>query len=289
MAVSTFCRACGSHFEIDGTPSKKANDSKAEKPAAFGHGLMGKIFGNRHRPNGAAFSVSRKASSQSPLGSITSPLSHLIQSFSGKPAGPVSVRCFDCNHTHKVSQPATSTICPSCICYICLEDIVVTEQQIREIRTRGNVTVKKGVTLIGGIACHHLRIYGKVLGQLDCSGELHFLSNGRTLSVVTAQKIIIHSRCEVNFVHAIKGEEVEIQGTGLGKLHCNGRLHIGKKGHFVGKVTTRSLSVDSGGSLSGQLNIINDKTTAEPKAEEHTPLKAATPRKEENATEAVPV
>jgi cytoskeletal protein CcmA (bactofilin family) len=175
----------------------------------------------------------------------------------------VRIECFDCDKSHNAPQAASSTVCPFCSCYISLTDIIVNDQQTREIRTRGNVIIKKGVTLIGGVSCNNLNALGKVLGKIDCSGQLTYGSSGRALGSVSAQKIIIQKRCEIEFAHEAEAAEFEIDGTATGDFTCTKRFHIGKKGAIYGNVATRSIFVDSGGTLSGQLRIINDPKPAE--------------------------
>ncbi len=169
------------------------------------------------------------------------------------------VSCFNCAKSHKVSRSADSTICPYCSTYIGFGDVEIREQRTSEVRTHGDVLVKKGATLVGGVSCRNLKVYGKVLGRIRCTEQAAFLASSRVLRPVSCGRLLIGKKAKLHFSHPITVEEAEIRGEAHGEFTCLGRFHVGKRGMVYGAVAAKAIVVDAGGCMVGELRIIKER------------------------------
>lgn len=166
------------------------------------------------------------------------------------------VRCFECNHLQLVPLVATSTQCARCSIYISLVDHVITGPWSQNIRTRGNVTVKRRGNVSGcDIACHNLEVEGKINASVDCSGDAVFRNSGRVMGSMHCRHLEVAKKCDVIFPQGVMTESADIEGTVLGNITCSGTIRIHKTGRVEGNATARSVDLKDGGVLSGRMSI----------------------------------
>lgn len=182
------------------------------------------------------------------------------------------VRCFECHHQQSVSLAATSTQCARCSVYISLADHEISSPWSQNIRTRGDVWVRKRGAVTGcDVACHHLEIDGRISASVDCSGVAHFRHSGRVMGHMHCQKLVVEKKCEVIFPQGVWAESVDVYGTVVGNITCAGTIRIMKNGRVEGDATARAVDLKDGGELSGRMSIQSDLSIVPP--ERPSPLR----------------
>ena len=168
-----------------------------------------------------------------------------------------SVHCLDCGTELKVSRQATSTLCRRCGCYVNLEDFEIRGHQRENIRTRGNVIIHRRASLSASeVACESLKVYGKISGKIDCSGDAMFRSSGKVVGAVRCRHLYIHKLSNIRFVPGIRAETAEIHGHVEGDIICEGTIRITKTGAVYGDCIAPAVSLEDGASLSGQMRFM---------------------------------
>ena len=291
LAISTFCRSCGKHFQIEngvalppfgaGDPGPRFRSTVVEGDGSIGPGF------DLDEPGDTSSSESEPVAptaKRSFFGFIRS-----LQSADDDSA-PVEpekkpIRCFECGHIHEVSVAASSTQCARCSLYISLSDVHIREQYSRNIRTRGDVTIYRKGSVVGcEIACHNLNIMGRISGSVDCSGNATFKNSGKVIGSMHCKHIIVDKKCEVDFPQGIIAESADIYGVVRGDILCSGTVHIFKTGSVLGDATAKAIVMKDGGVLTGQMNIQHDadislpaKGTVRPEPPTVTAKKTETP------------
>lgn len=198
------------------------------------------------------------------------------QSFRAEPAkkkhktGPATrdVRCFECNHQQKVSIAASSTQCARCSVYIGLVDHDITTPWSQNIRTRGNVHVRKrGVVSGCDVACHDLEVDGRLSATVDCSGSAVFRHSARIMGHMHCKHLVIEKKTEVIFPQGVWAESVEVYGTIVGNVTCAGTIRIHKNARVEGDARARAVDLKDGGELSGRMSIQSDLDITPPEKE----------------------
>ncbi|MCB1229591.1 MAG: polymer-forming cytoskeletal protein [Verrucomicrobiae bacterium] len=170
-----------------------------------------------------------------------------------------NVRCFECNHQQPVSVAASSTQCARCSVYISLVDHDIASSWSQNIRTRGNVHIRKRGSVTGcDVACHNLEVDGRLSATVDCSGEATFRSSSRIMGHMHCRQLVVEKKCEVIFPQGVWAESVEIHGTVVGNINCAGTIRIYKHGKVEGDATARAVDLKDGGELSGRMSIQSD-------------------------------
>lgn len=169
------------------------------------------------------------------------------------------IRCFECNHKQMVSIAATSTQCARCSVYISLVNHEITTPWSQNIRTRGNVHVRKRGAVTGcDVACHDLEVDGRLSATVDCSGIAVFRQSARIMGHMHCKHLVVEKKCETIFPQGVWAESVEVFGTVVGDITCAGTIRIYKHGRVEGDATARAVDLKDGGELSGRMSIQSD-------------------------------
>ncbi len=100
-----------------------------------------------------------------------------------------------------------------------------------------------------------------VIGDLQFSGELRI--NGDLHGSIKTSDILIVGKTAT--VQAdISAGEVQIFGTVLGNIDCDGRVEICDGGHLRGEVRTPQLIIEEGGKFEGLSRPATDSTPNQP-------------------------
>lgn len=216
FAQSTICRKCSAHYPIGKGAAPQALAAAAEKNAPSFLAKFKKLI---HREQVR------------------------------------SIRCLDCGAPQQVSSFAESSICPQCSSFIELKDFKIGSSYSRNIHTQGCVTIMpKGDVSSTKIACGEAAIYGKMNGNLICTGKVKVKLKGRLSGGLDAQQLVIEKGSNIEFVRAIKGHRVEIFGKVSARVMSD-IVMIGKTGSLEGTVYAKSISVEKGGVFHGELYI----------------------------------
>jgi cytoskeletal protein CcmA (bactofilin family) len=214
-AKSTYCRKCSSYIKLE----------KSRKPAAL------------HEPQSRSISVFQNLPG----------LFGVQRTF--------FARCFECPGEREVPKSATSTLCPKCGAYIDLQDYRISSIYTRSIRTGGRLIVTNKGDLIGRRTfCGSAEIQGSVRGQLICTGTVRIKLKGKLNGSIEAKTVCIEKKCDVEMVHPIRAELVEIDGIISGQI-ASRKVIIHPTGRLTGTVSALGFSVDQGGYFSGELSI----------------------------------
>jgi cytoskeletal protein CcmA (bactofilin family) len=174
------------------------------------------------------------------------------------------VHCLDCATELHVSRQATSTLCRRCGCYVNLEDFDIRGHRRENIRTRGNVVIHRRASLSASeVACESLKVFGKISGKIDCSGDAMFRSSGKVVGAVRCRHIYIHKLSNIKFIPGIRAETAEIHGHVEGDIICEGTIRITKTGAVFGDCIAPAVSLEDGASLSGQMRFMKPDRAVE--------------------------
>ncbi len=180
-----------------------------------------------------------------------------VGSASRQEPGDRVVRCLDCSTDLRVSREATSTLCRRCGCYVNLEDFDIRGHRRENIRTRGKVVIHRRASLSANeLACDSLKVYGKISGKIECSGDAMFRSSGKVVGAVRCRHIYIHKLSNIKFIPGIRAETAEIHGHVEGDIICEGTIQISKTGAVYGDCIAPAVKLEDGASLSGQMRFM---------------------------------
>lgn len=166
------------------------------------------------------------------------------------------IACLSCQHQQQVSSAAQSSLCPSCGSYIDLRDFKIAGPFGRSIQTQGEVIVTtKGDLSSSRVVCRAATIEGMVRGSLSCTGVVRIKTRGKITGSIDGQHVIIDKKAVVEFVRALKGHAIEINGRASARVVCEGLVTINKGGVLEGTVYAKAINVEKGGVFSGELFI----------------------------------
>jgi cytoskeletal protein CcmA (bactofilin family) len=166
------------------------------------------------------------------------------------------IECFDCERKQEVSGAAKSTICPSCSAHIDLSGYKITTSFSRSIRTRGELHVTtKGDLSSSSVRCRRALIEGRLRGNLDCAESVIIKTSGKIPGKLSASQMIVEKRADVQFFRHVRVGTIEIRGRMSGEIVADGLVTIRKHASLEGSVTAKAISVEKGGTFSGQLII----------------------------------
>lgn len=169
-----------------------------------------------------------------------------------------NVICFECQHEFKVGRSSKAAACPSCGMDVCLEDYDINVVSETSIRTRGDVLIRKnGNITAASVICRDLKLEGQITATLHCQGTLSVRSNQTINAEIHCQRLLIEKGCDVTFVQAVHAEEVDVQGRISGHVESTGQVVIAPLGRINGDITARSVSIQPGGQLDGNMNIVS--------------------------------
>lgn len=172
-----------------------------------------------------------------------------------------NVVCFECLHEFKVGRSSKAAACPACGVDVCLEDYDINVLSETSIRTRGDVLIRKnGIITAESVDCRDLKLEGQISSHVQCRGTLTVRSNHTINTEIHCQRLLIEKGCDVTFVRAVHAEEVEIQGRISGLIESSGQVIIATQGRVNGDITARSVSIQPGGQLDGNMNIVSSSS-----------------------------
>jgi cytoskeletal protein CcmA (bactofilin family)/predicted RNA-binding Zn-ribbon protein involved in translation (DUF1610 family) len=165
------------------------------------------------------------------------------------------IRCFSCHATQTVPSAAESSSCPKCGSYIDLRDFRISGPFGRTVQTQGKVTIMPKGDVTTRIMCGAGRIEGKMRGQMVCTGTLEMKLDGKFSGEIEAEKLVVEKRSQIEFTKPLRARSVEVNGALTADVLCDGRVTVNKHGVLKGTVHARSVAVEKGGILEGELHI----------------------------------
>ena len=247
--ISTFCRACGQHFELDDKkPARRSAPASAHAWKEKLAPLAARLAPLRTRVRRYAEPWLLRYEPQ--LGKLRGYYERW------RPPEFKRVRCHECGRLHDVPYAASSTSCPNCNAHIDLYDVLVEKRVSRVVRTRGNLVIKKFGYLNNQLTiCGDADIGGGAAGKIFCDGETRIRTTGRLNCEIGSRRIRVEKGADVIVAHPIRVHDMVIRGKVTARIYCNGTLRILKRGFLKGEVHARSITVDKGGLLQAELNI----------------------------------
>lgn len=256
LAVSTQCRACGAHFQI-------------ENGKAIAKHKMSQVRIRKTSPQDEeAFASSSPASSVLPWlhkknESQPPAPTGLIQRILSRPKEPRKISCPACHHAYTVAAEAQSSQCPKCSTYISFIDYEIDSPCHRKIETRGNVVIRKTGSIIGmPICCHNLTVMGKISGSIDCSGDLVFRHDAKILGLIRCAQLIVEKNTTLECLESLRCSSAIIRGEVHGKIICSGTITLEKRALLIGDIKTKSLAIREGAKHQGKIEIVSEATSS---------------------------
>lgn len=284
IAMSTYCRGCGSHYKIDHgkvvpymknpsnpfAPPRSESGQKNTQEDIGSESIGSEEPTNTKRTGQATPAPDKRLTNELSTGNSSEPArrreappkSELRKKtapssgFFHKKISPRSVQCLECDRKQDVPAEASSTHCPACGTYISLKDYIIRENWNQRIQTRGNVTILKKASVIGvTIRCHHLLVQGTLKGGADCSGDFVLSNHSKIIGKVRCNRLIIEKRAQVAFANEIECIDAIIDGSVTGNFICSGKLHLKKKATLNGNIKVGTMIVDKGANHNGKVSI----------------------------------
>lgn len=260
MAISTYCRGCGTHYKI--AEGKAVLNKPSPTPPFVGVNVSDKRRVNTRDSPAAEPDPAKEEQAPAPRLRTAPPTSGLVKNAAVTPGflqskiPPRNVQCFECDREHQAPAEASSTLCPACGGYISLKDFDIKDNWNRRIQTRGNVTIHKKAVVTGiTIHCHHLTVQGKLSGGVDCSGDFTIRSHGKLMGKVHCKRLIIEKRAHVEFSNPVHCKDAIIDGNAIGNFTCSGKLQLKKKATLTGDIKVATMAVEEGARHSGRIAI----------------------------------
>jgi cytoskeletal protein CcmA (bactofilin family)/transcription elongation factor Elf1 len=247
--ISTFCRACGQHFELDD-----------KQPARLAAAASASAWKEKLAPLAAKLEPlqTRALKYAEPWLLRYEPQIGKLREYyeRWRPPEFKRVRCHECGRIHEVPYAAASTSCPNCNAHIDLYDVLVEKRLSRVVRTRGNLVIKKFGYLNNQLTiCGNADIGGGAAGKIFCDGETKIRTSGRLNCEIGSRRVRIEKGADVIVAQPIRVHDMVIRGKVTARIYCNGTLRILKRGFLKGEVHARSITVDKGGLLQAELKI----------------------------------
>ena len=247
--ISTFCRACGQHFELDD-----------KKPARLAPVVAASAWREKLAPFAAKLEPLKTRAlkwAEPWLLRYEPQIDKLCEYYERwRPPESKRVRCHECGRIHEVPYVASSTSCPNCNAHIDLYDVLVEKRVSRVVRTRGNLVIKKFGYLNNQLTiCGNADIGGGAAGKIFCDGETKIRTAGRLNCEIGSRRVRIEKGADVIVAHPIRVHDMVVRGKVTARIYCNGTLRILKRGFLKGEVHARSIMVDKGGLLQADLHI----------------------------------
>ena len=249
--ISTFCRACGQHYELDGKQPPALRPERAAPTTSWS---------DKFAPLAARLEPLRRRAlkfAEPWLLRYEPQIDQLREYYHRwRPPEFKRVRCHECGRLHEVPFLASSTSCPNCNAHIDLYDVLVDKRISRVVRTRGNLVIKKFGYLNNQLTiCGQADIGGGAAGKLFCDGETKIRTSGRLNCEIGSRRVRIEKGADVIVANPIRVHDMVVRGKVTARVYCNGTLRILKRGFLKGEVHARSIMVDKGGLLQAELNI----------------------------------
>ena len=275
IAVSTYCRSCGSHYKIiDGKAVTDSNIPKNPFPSSGSKktsevGALDRPVAEPETPDALhkvpsqnkseTSAQERRPEAHDPIDDLRTQLTKKMSSasqFFHRKIERRGVRCLDCEHEHDAPAEASSTLCPACGAYVSLKNYIINSHWNGRIETRGNVTIQKKATVTDiTVRCHDILVLGRLKGGIDCSGDITLNSHSKIMGHVSCRRLIIDKRADVAFANEVECEEAIIDGHVTGHFVCRGKLHLKKKAVLNGNIVVANMTIDKGARHNGQISI----------------------------------
>src|SRR5271166_5119213 len=254
LAQSTNCRKCGGYIQLEKGRQSAAPHEAHLYPSAFQKVEDAKGRVEIQCPHCGNLQLeAESAESQRKSTSVIQELQGLF----GVQRTFVA-RCFECAGEREVPKSATSTLCPKCGAYIDLQDYKISSIYTRSIRTGGRLIVTGKGDLIGRRTfCGSAEIQGSLRGILICTGAVRIKVKGKMSASIEAKTVYIEKKCDVEMVHPIRAESVEIEGAISGQIIATRKVVIHQTGRLTGTVSALGFTVEKGGCFLGELSIGN--------------------------------
>jgi cytoskeletal protein CcmA (bactofilin family)/predicted RNA-binding Zn-ribbon protein involved in translation (DUF1610 family) len=169
-----------------------------------------------------------------------------------RPGPPREIRCFACKNPFTAGSDVESTQCPGCGAYVSLRNYDIRESWTRPLQTRGDVVLhKEGVVSQARIECHNFKLFGKILGDLECSGELAIHASGKIPSHVSCHRLHVPRKVRVDFLEPVVAHDVLIEGEVRGVLQCTGTVTLARRALLQGLVRAAAIEIRPGASHVG--------------------------------------
>jgi cytoskeletal protein CcmA (bactofilin family) len=157
-----------------------------------------------------------------------------------------------------VSIHARSTICHGCNAAIDLTDLEFLSESSRPVDTRGHLHVgAEGKVNSLWIICGSARIEGRVSGVLRSEGEVVLATQGSMVCEISAPAVLIEKAARVQLTMPIETDSLIVRGQLSGVVRCRGPVRVLRGGLLAADVRARSVIVERGGELIGDLRVDN--------------------------------
>lgn len=124
------------------------------------------------------------------------------------------------------------------------------------VDTRGHLRIERGAHLASTLAlCGDATIAGRISGALVCTGKLQMLCGGIHPVRIEAEQIHIGKNVHFQCPYPVVGGDMDVRGHLHANIVCRGKLRIRRGAAVEGSVFARSIQVDRGGNLKGELKI----------------------------------
>ena len=248
--VSTQCRSCLSHYQVhDGhVVQRSLVQTRFAKPGAHDAEPV------RPPEPAAPMSPPRKP--------VPPPMSWWKRMIL-RPDPPREVRCFECDRGFIAGATAESTQCPGCGSYVSLRHHDIRQSWTRHLQTRGDVVVhKEGSIQRARVECHHLTVFGKIAGEIDCSGDFDIHGSGKISGTVKCRHLRVRRKARVEFLDPVTAASILIEGEVRGVFHCGGTVTLARRARLHGFVRAASLEIRTGASHVGTVDLVKPQASA---------------------------
>ncbi len=260
MVVSTNCRRCRSHIEIN--DGKVVNDEASAKPA------LGPPPEFRpappppapppppirtRRPEQAPPAATEPDKEPPPKPSRPPLFAQLRRSLRPIPKTR-AVLCNRCLREFTAPAAANATNCPGCGSYLLLHDFEIDEPWDEKIATRGNVVLLRHGTISDpDVECHDFTLLGRLDTGVRCTGSFTIRRSGLIRGKIRCASLRVERRVKVEFIYPVETGTATIHGEVVGSIRASGPVTLLKRSRVRGNITTPSLVVKPGARHTGRI------------------------------------
>lgn len=169
-----------------------------------------------------------------------------------RPGPDREIRCFACERAFTAASGIESTQCPGCGAYVSLRNYEIHDSWTRPLQTRGDVVLQKEGTIHQArIECHNFTSFGKIAGDVDCSGEMRIHASGKITGRTTCHRLHVTPKSRVDFLEPVIAHDVLIEGEVRGVLQCTGTVTLARRALLQGLVRAAAIEIRPGASHVG--------------------------------------
>ena len=253
LAVSSNCRLCGAYFKIaDGKAVSNDPGSAAHPGVAVAASSTDRRDEDRRASSKNAPLV-RNPDEQTPTRNEV--LSQMAHAGSGEQR---DIECLECGHVHRIAHDAANALCPRCGDCVSLSNFEIDASWDRQIRTRGNVFVMRSGHIANvSVHCSPLTAEGNIDGSVLCSSSLIVLRDCTFRGPVTCHRLLVENGAKVVFEKPVRADEVFVDGTVNGDIHCRGTLVLEPKAMWNGDIEVKAIDIGDGARHCGRISVGN--------------------------------